>query len=424
MKTQKVKLGDVCSFYRGASVPRARMYSEGDYLYIHYGDLYKGFENKVDVENPAKPIPFILANENIKTDQFLHDQDIIYVLTSETVDDLGHAYLFNNPQNLKAVSGTETTILRVDRRDILLPEYLNYLMKSRRFLSELRQYTRGMKVFRVHPNDVARIEIDLPPLSTQTKIAHVLSTLDAKIAVNNRLMLNLSHVIEALFHELYINSPIDELRTISTRLKTKVKELSVPVFSAVKTGELVMSQDYFNKQVYSKSISNYILVPPLAVAYNPARANIGSLGLNKFGFQGCVSPVYVVFAPAEGYEYYLDELMKAPTFRKEVAVRSSGSVRQSFSFEDFQQIRLPIPTLKDALTFNEKTVQFRNGIKLAEQENKKLAALRDTLLPKLMSGEVETDQKADAIYDEMMLASKTTNSQALKEAPGSGSFFN
>lgn len=36
-------LGELCEFYRGASIPRVRMHSEGDYLYLHYGDLYKVF---------------------------------------------------------------------------------------------------------------------------------------------------------------------------------------------------------------------------------------------------------------------------------------------------------------------------------------------------------------------------------------------
>ena len=102
----RVALGDVCSFHRGASVPRARMYNEGDYLYIHYGDLYRGFSLRIDVEDPAKHIPYILRDEQIKDNQRLKDQDIVYVLTSETVDDLGHAFLFNNPIDKPAVSGT------------------------------------------------------------------------------------------------------------------------------------------------------------------------------------------------------------------------------------------------------------------------------------------------------------------------------
>ena len=81
----KTTLGDVCSFYRGAIIPRARMHDTGDYLYIHYGDLYKGFNLRIDVNNPAKPIPYILASEKIKESQRLKDQDIKYVMTSETV---------------------------------------------------------------------------------------------------------------------------------------------------------------------------------------------------------------------------------------------------------------------------------------------------------------------------------------------------
>lgn len=49
----KVVLGDICSFSRGASIPRARMHDTGDYLYIHYGDLYKGFDLRIDVESPS-----------------------------------------------------------------------------------------------------------------------------------------------------------------------------------------------------------------------------------------------------------------------------------------------------------------------------------------------------------------------------------
>ena len=183
----KVALGDICSFSRGASVPRARMFDKGDFLYIHYGDLYKGFNLRIDVENPAKPIPYISGDEKIKDSQRLCDQDIVYVLTSETVDDLGHAYLFNNPLDRPAVSGTETTVVRVERRDLIVPAYLNYLMSTPRFVSCLRQYVRGMKVFRVHPDDVARIEVELPPVDVQKQVVAILDALYEKQRVNARL---------------------------------------------------------------------------------------------------------------------------------------------------------------------------------------------------------------------------------------------
>lgn len=179
-------LGDLCKFYRGASVPRARMYAKGDYLYLHYGDLYKGFSLRIDVESPSKPIPCISADERIRETEFLCDQDIVYVLTSETVDDLGHAFLFNNPKDRVAVAGTETTIVRVHRRDILLPAFLNYVMYTPMFQKRLRQYVRGMKVFRVHPDDVGRMKIELPSINEQRKIVAILDTIYGKQEINSR----------------------------------------------------------------------------------------------------------------------------------------------------------------------------------------------------------------------------------------------
>lgn len=95
----KVTLGKICSFSRGASIPRARMLDRGDYLYIHYGDLYKGFDVRIDVDNPQKPIPYVADSESIREGQRLSDQDIVYVLTSETVEDLGHASCSTTPGN-------------------------------------------------------------------------------------------------------------------------------------------------------------------------------------------------------------------------------------------------------------------------------------------------------------------------------------
>ncbi|WP_143248862.1 restriction endonuclease subunit S [Bifidobacterium tissieri] len=140
----------------------------------------------IDIENPQKPIPRILSSEKLRPTQFLQDQDIVYVLTSETVDDLGHAYLFNNPRHLEAVAGTETTIMRVERRDIVMPAYLNYLAQTPRFQALLRQYVKGMKVFRVHPSDLARIEVDLPSLKEQSKVVTLMDAIRSEELNLNR----------------------------------------------------------------------------------------------------------------------------------------------------------------------------------------------------------------------------------------------
>ncbi|MGI6032111.1 MAG: restriction endonuclease subunit S [Coriobacteriales bacterium] len=181
------RIGDLCTFSKGASVPRARMLEEGDYLYIHYGDLYKGHDIVIDIENPQAPIPYVSSSEKIRKDQFAEDGDIIYVLTSETVSDLGKSLLLVNPQDKAVVSGTETTIVKVNDKKIVEPAYLNYVFQSNRFKKMLRQYVTGMKVFRVHPRDLSRIEISLPEINYQRKTVAILDTIHNQIRLNARL---------------------------------------------------------------------------------------------------------------------------------------------------------------------------------------------------------------------------------------------
>lgn len=186
MTTTKYCIGDLCSFAKGASVPRDRMRSQG-LLYLHYGDLYAGHNLYIDIENPERPLPFIDRTERLRDDQFVNNGDIIYILTSETVEDLGKSLCLNNPKHRAVVAGTETTVMRVDRQDILEPRYLNYLLQTPIFQRKLRQYITGMKVFRVHPRDIARMTISVPPLPNQKKVIALLDSIYFKRRLNQQI---------------------------------------------------------------------------------------------------------------------------------------------------------------------------------------------------------------------------------------------
>lgn len=85
-------------------------------------------------------------------------------------------------------------------------------------------------------------------------------------------------------------------------------------------------------------IEKYIIVKPNSFTYNPARVNIGSIGRNTFGFNGCVSPVYVVFSCENGYHYFFDMYRHLQIFKDEIITRSIGGVRQTLNYADFALI--------------------------------------------------------------------------------------
>ena len=396
----KTTLGDVCSFYRGASIPRARMHDTGDYLYIHYGDLYKGFNLRIDVNNPAKPIPYILASEKIKESQRLKDQDIIYVLTSETVDDLGHAYLFNNPNNKPAVSGTETTIVRIERRDLIIPAYLNYLMSSPRFIGELRQYTRGMKVFRVHPSDVSRIEVHLPSIEAQQQVVTVLDAIYSKQQANAKLNGYLAELQQAIYADSTkegAQTTIGEIAEVIDCLHSKKPQRQpsgkplIQLNNIIDDGILNMTDTfYISEDDYAKWISRCEVKPGDCVITNVGR--IGAVSQVPQGTTAAMGRNMTCIRPG-AYAATVITALCSNAMRYEIEKRTdAGTIMNALNVRNIPKLELYLPPaeVRDSVETTLKTIQDARELLLKERQE--FAALRDVLLPKLMSGEIDVSK--------------------------------
>ena len=258
-------------------------------------------------------------------------------------------------------------------------------------------------------------EMPIPFYSKEytSNVVKILSSLDRKIELNNKINADLEEMAQAIFKNWFVDfEPFKDGKFVDSELgmipegwkvgtlgditknkSAKVKERNdVKVLSPVTTGELVLSEEYFTKQVFSSSIAKYKIVNKGDFAYNPARVNIGSLGRNEFDFDGCVSPVYVVFSVLDGYENYFDLFRKTDFFKDSVASLAIGGVRQSLSYDDLSSIEVIIPSENAVEEFNNLYNQMKKTIKANKLENSRLSLLRDTLLPRLMSGELEVPE--------------------------------
>ena len=252
--------------------------------------------------------------------------------------------------------------------------------------------------------------IRLPSISYQREISTVLKSLDDKIELNRRINDNLEQQAQALFKSWFVDFEpfkkgkfidselgmipegwqVEELGNITNSITEKVgKRTDVKVLSPVNTGDLLLSEEYFTKQVYSKTLAKYIMVAPNDFAYNPARINIGSIGMNTFDFSGCVSPVYVVFRCEKEYHHFFNIFKATKNFKEEVNTRAIGGVRQTLSYKDFSLIKIVYPPKEVVEQFNKIYSHIMTLIKKNVLENKRLHQTRDTLLPKLMSGELK-----------------------------------
>ena len=361
MEWKTVKLGDILNFRRGHDLPHSEM-KDGD-VPVAGSNGCIGYHN---VATPVAPIITIGRSGNV-----------------------GMPFYYER-------AWAHNTTLYIDDFKGNNPKYLYYLVKT----LPLASFGGGSAVPTLNRNHIHPLEVlHISDRKAQDKIVAILSSLDAKIKNKSRINANLEAQVQALFKSWFIDfepfggvMPDDwkegKLGEICVSLKEKVGDRDdVKVLSPINSGQLVLSEEFFTKQVYSASIAKYIIVPPMAFAYNPARVNIGSLGMNEFDYDGCVSPVYSVFECKDGYEYFFDLFRRTETFKEEVRSRAIGGVRQTLNYKDFALIDSVIPSKKDVERFNELYGSLLDVIKANQRENKRLAQLRDTLLPKLMKGE-------------------------------------
>lgn len=330
-----------------------------------------------------------LNKRSVPQDKFLRDGDIL--INSTGTGTVGRIAQLNTVLCPTIVDGHMIVIRGNDK---VTPLYLGYALKAQQAkILQLDEGSTGQTELN-RTRLLSEIEIAYPTsLDEQEFIVSTLASLDAKIDTNTAINQRLEQIAQAIFKSWFVDNVTDDwfyvnLGSVTTEIRTRVKEKELPVLSAVKTGNLVLSEDYFTKQVYSKDISKYIVVAPNNFAYNPARINIGSIGINDFDFTGCVSPVYVVFRTEPEYHHFFRFFIKSSNFQEEVRVRASGSVRQSLNYRDFALIEVIYPPIDVVRRFNSLYEPIHTMQRYLEEENTHLAAIRDALLPRLMSGEL------------------------------------
>lgn len=375
MEWKEVRLGDILNFRRGHDLPHSAMKP---------GNIPVAGSNGVigyhDTATPIKPILTIGRSGNVGKPCFYEE-----------------AWAHNTTLYVDDFKGND-------------PKFLYYLCQTMPFAN----FGGGSAVPTLNRNHIHPLETKIPvKVEDQRRIASILSSLDQKIELNNKINADLEEMAQAIFKNWFVDfEPFKDGKFVDSELgmipegwkvgtlgditknkSAKVKERNdVKVLSPVTTGELVLSEEYFTKQVFSSSIAKYKIVNKGDFAYNPARVNIGSLGRNEFDFDGCVSPVYVVFSVLDGYENYFDLFRKTDFFKDSVASLAIGGVRQSLSYDDLSSIEVIIPSENAVEEFNNLNNQMKKTIKANKLENSRLSTLRDTLLPRLMSGELEVPE--------------------------------
>ena len=177
-----VRLGDICEFIKTYQNARSDLNENDEISYIHYGEIHTKYKHFIDFAK-AK-LPKINAKKLVKEFQeiaFCQSGDLVVVDASEDYTAVAKSVEIQN-LNSKAVAGLHTFLLR-DKANYFANGFKGYILYNSEVYNELKRLATGISVLSISKTNLSNLQIPLPPLAEQEKIAQILSVWDKGISV-------------------------------------------------------------------------------------------------------------------------------------------------------------------------------------------------------------------------------------------------
>ena len=297
--------------------------------------------------------------------------------------------------------------LRCDE-DKLDKEFLYYFLISSYAQNQFKAIANGSVVNNLKSDTVRAVKIPLLPLEIQKKIASFLRALDDKIELNNRINENLDEQISSLYNSCFSNLPLSELQEIGLpdfiffqegpgiRNWQYVTEDGVKFINirCISGGDLNLSTaNMISKEEANGKYSHFMLEP-----YDIVMSCSGTLGryaiVREEHLPLCLNTSVIRFRPAIDFTDYsfVYGYLTSKEFLQQQEQMANGSAQVNFGPTHLKKIVVHLPSKDLRMKFHEMVFPLIN-LKLNNlRENDRLAVIRNTLLPKLMSGELDVSE--------------------------------
>ena len=400
---KECRLGDYCDFQNGYAFKSSEFKTNGEYKIVKIKELKDGLVKFFD-DSASVDIHDIKEFEKYK----IYRNDVLFALTGDPVSKpnplswVGRVSIYRSDEN--ALLNQRTC--KIKKSDEIDNQFLYYYFRQwENFYALASKATGSASQANISTNTIADTIIKLPPLPTQQKIAAILSSIDDKIELNNKINTNLEQQIEAL-----LLNYLSKRETTSVKLGDYLYIKGRIGWKGLKKNEYLSESNYriINGETLTKSgidwnkagyISEerYTESPEIML-------QIGDILLSKDGTIGKIGYVDELELPtsvASGifvirnnnpsvisttFIYYL---LKSKLFDSFIIARTEGSVIPHLYQKDFMDFEFPLPSPELMTKFEQTTLPMFNQIINNLKENKKLNFLRDSLLPKLMNGAIE-----------------------------------
>lgn len=286
----------------------------------------------------------------------------------------------------------DTLFYTIVNTDIVLPKYLYYVMS----LIDLNNYNEGTTIPSLRTETLNRLEFDIPSLEEQETILSCLNPIDEKIALNNAINNNLEQQAKALYKDWFFDfSPFStegnlpdgwHLGTVGDIIQLHDSK-RVPL-SGSERDKMEKKYPYYGATSLMDYVDNY-LFDGIYLLLGEDGTVVDSLGFPILQYvygQFWVNNHAHIITGKEGFSVEELYLFFSLTNIKSIV---TGAVQQKVSQQNLKKVPAIIPSKEALSAFDDLIQPIFAQIRNLRDENAHLADLRDTLLPRLMSGELD-----------------------------------
>ena len=397
----------------------------------------------LDIANVAagvigKPATLALADAPSRAKRIVRQNDTI--VSTVRPGNRAYAFLQEAPDNLIVSTGFAVLRAKPSAAD---PRFVYYVATCDPIINYLASIAEEKTAYpSVNPDDIAECVVPIPPLPEQRAIAHILGTLDDKIELNRRMNETLEAMVRALFKSWFVD--FDPVRAKMEGRPSTSSGQAVPglpqhladLFPARlvdselgeipegwEVGTLGDVAEHLRRGVQPDQIEPE--TPYIALEHMPKRcialSNWGAakgLESNKFEFKTgeilfgklrpyfhkvgvapvdgvCSTDIVVVTPKSEHWFGFVLGYVSSNAFVEYTNASSTGTKMPRTSWGDMARYTVVRPPTRVAQAFTNHVRPAVDRIISGIHESRTLAALRDSLLPKLISGELRVNAAAD-----------------------------
>lgn len=267
-------------------------------------------------------------------------------------------------------------VAKITPRDNIDPDYLFQVIRSSHFREEIKSYAHGSTQPTIPMKALRELPIDILPINQQHIVASILGILDEKIKENERINKNLLEQAQAIYTKRFITDAdslwpegklSDLIEVCYGKDHKKLHDGDIPVYGS---GGIMRHVD---RALYEQES---VLVPRKGTLNNVMYVD------EPFW---SVDTMFFTKMKRQNVAKFVFHFLKG----KDLASMNAGSAVPSMTTKILNAIPLQIPDDQTLSTFEAQVSPFYQAASYNNKESENLAAIRDSLLPKLMSGEID-----------------------------------